>query len=174
MRLPSAKTQFRISIALFITGLALSGITAFPLVHELRFVTRLAGISSSGAAQDHGGVAHWIVTVKNGLETTYSQYPWIAYGTDWLAFGHIVIAMFFMGPLIDPSSSRMVLRTGIVACCSVIPLALICGPIRGIPVYWRLIDCSFGVFGIMPLIYCLRLLPQIEAGEVPAIARGIS
>ena len=39
------------------------------------------------------------------------------------------------------------LYTGIAACLAVIPLALICGPIRGIPFYWRLIDCSFGVIG---------------------------
>ena len=41
-------------------------------------------------------------------------------------------------------------------------LALICGPLRGIPVYWRLIDCSFGVIGIIPLVYCLRLLGKME------------
>ena len=45
----------------------------------------------------------------------------------------------------------------------VVPLAFICGAMRGIPVYWRLIDCSFGVFGVVPLLYCLRLLPRIEA-----------
>ncbi len=39
---------------------------------------------------------------------------------------------------------------------AVIPLALICGPIRGIPFYWRLIDCSFGVVGFVPLWVCQR------------------
>jgi len=43
---------------------------------------------------------------------------------------------------------------------------LICGAIRGIPFYWQIIDCSFGVFGAIPLIYCLRLLPKI-AKEKP-------
>lgn len=38
-----------------------------------------------------------------------------------------------------------------IACAGIIPLALICGAIRGIPFYWRLIDCAFGVFGIIPL-----------------------
>jgi hypothetical protein len=38
-----------------------------------------------------------------------------------------------------------------IACVAIIPLAFICGPIRQIPFYWRLIDCSFGVFGIIPL-----------------------
>jgi hypothetical protein len=87
----------------------------------------------------------------------------VAYGTDWLAFGHIVIAMFFIGPLVHPLTSRSNIRVGIVACVSIIPLALICGPIRGIPFYWQLIDISFGVIGIIPLLYCLRLLKQIES-----------
>ena len=52
--------------------------------------------------------------------------------------------------------------TGIVACIAIFPLAMICGPLRGIPFYWRLIDCSFGVIGIIPLVYCLGLLKQIE------------
>jgi hypothetical protein len=29
-------------------------------------------------------------------------YPFLAYGTDWLAFAHIVIAVFFIGPLVKP------------------------------------------------------------------------
>ncbi|HSH39366.1 MAG TPA: hypothetical protein VK993_11325 [Chthoniobacterales bacterium] len=64
------------------------------------------------------------------------------YGTDWLAFGHIVIAIFFAGPLIDPVRNLWVIRAGQIACVLVIPLALVCGDIRGIPLWWRAIDCS--------------------------------
>jgi hypothetical protein len=49
------------------------------------------------------------------------------------------------------------LRVGLAACAGVIVLALICGPIRSIPFFWTLIDCSFGIFGAIPLFYCLRL-----------------
>ena len=45
----------------------------------------------------------------------------------------------------------------------VVPLALICGPIRGIPFYWRLIDCSFGVLGIVPLWIALRCGRKLRA-----------
>jgi hypothetical protein len=48
----------------------------------------------------------------------------------------------------------------------VIPLALICGSIRGIPFYWRLIDGSFGVIGLIPLIYCLRQLKLVESNTI--------
>jgi hypothetical protein len=148
----------------FIIGLVVSGVTAFPLLSELRLLVRLLGADS--AVPNSGSLSSWILSVKNGLETTYAAYPWIAYGTDWLAFGHLVIAGFFVGPLIQPLSSRSVIWTGITACVAVIPLAMICGPLREIPFYWRLIDSSFGVVGIIPLIYCLRLLKRIEASHL--------
>ena len=144
---------------IFVIGLVLSGVTAFPLLHELRL---LASWARAADAVCPDGLIIWIETVRDGLEHTYARYPWVAYGTDWLAFGHIVIAMFFIGPLIHPCGSRGNILVGIVACVSIIPLALICGPIRGIPFYWQLIDCSFGIIGIIPLIYSLRLLKQIE------------
>jgi hypothetical protein len=53
-------------------------------------------------------------------------------------------------------------KVGLVACAGVIPLALICGPIRGIPFYWRLIDCSFGIFGAIPLLICLKLISRLR------------
>ena len=51
---------------------------------------------------------------------------------------------------------------GLIACAGVIPLALIAGPVRGIPVYWRLIDCSFGIVGCVPLLICRRAVIAIE------------
>ena len=154
--------RFRVALSLFITGLVLSGVTAFPLLYELRLLCDLMGIDPGASPDGATGITFWLLTVRNGLEHTYAGYPWIAYGTDWLAFGHLVIAGFFIGSLIHPASSRATLWTGIVACVAVIPLALICGAIRGIPFYWRLIDCSFGVIGIIPLIYCLRLVKRME------------
>ena len=143
---------------MFIVGLAVSGITAFPLLAEMKLLVRFMGLEGATAAAGHEGMAFWILTVRFGLENIYRQYPWVGYGTDWLAFGHLVIALFFVATLFRPSESRPTLWVGIIACALVVPLALICGPIRGIPLYWRLIDCSFGVIGVLPLVYCLRLL----------------
>lgn len=149
--------KFRISMLLFIIGLVLSGVTAFPLLLELRILTRL--MSDIGPS----GLVLWLTTIRDGLEATYASYPWIAYGTDWLAFGHLVIALFFIHPLIHPRFSRPNIIVGMVACIAIFPLAMICGPLREIPFYWRLIDCSFGLIGLIPLIYCLRLLRKMEA-----------
>jgi hypothetical protein len=154
----------RIWLALFMAGLVLSGITAFPLVHELDL---LAAFIPASAPRPEGGLVWWILQVRDGLRAMDASYPFIAYGTDWLAFGHLVIAMFFVAPLLDPVRNIAVLYTGLAACVGVIPLALIAGPIRGIPLYWRLIDCSFGVLGLVPLLIVIRLIKRLER-EAPA------
>lgn len=149
-------------MAVFIVGLLVSGITAFPLLAEMRLLVSWLGLADATTPVGYSGLDFWILTVKLGLEDMYAQYPWIAYGTDWLAFGHIVIALFFIGPFVRPVGSRSVIYAGIAACILVIPFALICGAVREIPFYWRLIDCAFGLFGLIPLLYCLQLLKHIE------------
>jgi hypothetical protein len=144
-------------LGVFIVGLVLSGVTAFPLLHELELLARMLGIPGDAAANSQIGLSYWIATVRNGLRAIHAGYPWLAYGTDWLAFAHIIIALFFIGPWLDPVRNAWVLKIGLVACAGVFFLALICGPIRGIPLYWRFIDCSFGLFGAIPLLYCLWL-----------------
>lgn len=155
--------RYRIALGAFIAGLVLSGVTAFPLLHELELLARLLGIPADAAPASLDGLRFWIATVREGLRATHATYPWMAYGTDWLAFGHLVIALFFVGPWRDPVANAWVLKIGLVACLGVLPLALVCGAIRGIPFYWRLIDCSFGVIGALPLWYCLKLTPRLRA-----------
>ena len=155
--------RYRLVLGVFIIGLVLSGVTAFPLLHELELLGRILGIPADAAPSSLSGLQFWIATVRDGLRATYASYPWLAYGTDWLAFAHIIIALFFIGPWRDPVPNAWVLKTGLVACAAVLLLALICGPIRGIPFYWRLIDCSFGIFGCLPLLYCLLLTARLRS-----------
>jgi hypothetical protein len=151
----------RLVLGLFLFGLVLSGVTAFPLKMELHQFAAIRGLDASPI--DHlGSFDRWILTVRDGIDEVYEKYPWFGYGTDWLALAHIVIAVFFIGPFIDPVRNVWILKAGIVGCMLVIPLALICGPIRQVPVGWRLIDCSFGIFGALPLWYCLRLTKALE------------
>lgn len=154
--------QYRLLVGFFIVALVLSGVTAFPLLTELRILCRLVDVTPGAAPELYTGLRHWLLFVHNGLADTYARYPFIAYGTDWLAFGHIVIALFFVPLWREPGEHLFVLRVGMAACLLVIPLALICGPIRGIPFYWRLIDCSFGVFGLIPLWAAARLGSRIN------------
>jgi len=155
------KKRVRVLLLFFITGLVISGITAIPLVWELDVLNRLANSSWSPLPTLWPDLVAWLAWVHTGLQDTYHRYPFIAYGTDWLAFGHIVIAIAFWGPLKDPVRNLWVVEFGMIACVLVVPMALIFGPIRGIPLLWRLIDTSFGVFGIIPLWICRNTILQI-------------
>jgi len=96
------------------------------------------------------------------LSCITKEYPFIPYGTDWLAFAHLVIAIAFIGPWRDPVKNVWVIDFGLITCVAVIPLAMIAGHFREIPIWWRLIDCSFGVFGAVPLLLARRMITTLE------------
>jgi len=154
-------TRIRFWLVLFIVGLVLSGITAFPLQRELVLLNHLMGVPLMAQAGEPA-LHTWLRRVLDAVTATNRDYPFLAYGTDWLAFGHLVIAVAFLGPLRDPVRNRWVLKFGLIACAGVVPLALIAGTVRGIPVYWRPIDCSFGVVGAIPLLLCLLWTGRLE------------
>lgn len=152
----------RFWLALFIVGLVLSGITAFPLQTELAWSVSFLHKASLQSIAGSTGLLPWIERVNDGLDTTNAHYPFLAYGTDWLAFAHLVIAVAFVGPYIDPVRNKWVITFGLIACTGVIPLALIAGYFRDIPLGWRFIDCSFGVFGAVPLVFCRKHTLSLE------------
>lgn len=153
--------KIRILTAFYIAALILAGITAFPIETETNWLCDIFAIEDC-ENDINNDISSWIKTVNNGITFTNKQYPFIAYGFDWLAFAHIVIAILFIGAFINPIRNKWIYEWGLICCALIIPLAFICGPIRAIPIYWRLIDCSFGVLGCIPLIYCLRLINKIE------------
>ena len=155
------KRKIRIWLYIFVIFLLLSGLTAFPLNWELEILHNMTGEGTS-IEKTLPGLSKWIAKVYTGLKETDQKYPFIGYGTDWLAFAHIVIAIAFIGPIRDPIKNVWVVEFGIIACILVIPLALICGPIRQIPFYWRLIDCSFGILGIIPLLIIRKYIKSLE------------
>jgi hypothetical protein len=155
---PQLLRSVRIWLSLFIAGLILSGITAFPLEQETGWLADFVGRYSGLPSQ----LTLWLYRVHFALHANSVDYPFLAYGTDWLAFAHLVLAIAFLGPLRDPVRNKWVLQFGVIACIAVIPLALIAGQARGIPFPWRLIDCSFGVFGAIPLLICLNRVKHLE------------
>jgi hypothetical protein len=102
--------------------------------------------------------------VHAALAATNERYSFLAYGTDWLAFAHLVLAAAFIGPWRDPVRNKWVLQFGMIACAGVLPLALIAGAVRGIPLWWRFGDCCFGIFGTIPLLCTLRDVRALERG----------
>ena len=73
-----------------------------------------------------------------------------------------MIASAFIGPFREPVRNQWVVAFGLLACVAVVPLALIAGALRGIPFYWRLIDCAFGVVGAALLWPCRRAIQEME------------
>lgn len=149
--------RVRILLGVVILALFVSGVTAFPLETELGWIVRHVGWVPLPR------LVAWLDRVHDGLAATNRGYPFLAYGTDWLAFAHLVLAVLFVGAWRDPVRNKWVIQFGLIACAGVLFLALIEGPVRGIPLYWRMIDCSFGVFGAVPLVICLRYVRRLEA-----------
>ena len=147
-------TKIRLLIVFFMIALILSGVTAFPVETELRWLLNHPSLVPS--------FAHvWLQNVYDALKETNAKYPMLAYGYDWLAFAHIVIAAMFIGPLKDPVKNIWVIDWAIFSCVAVLPLAFIAGPIRQIPLFHILIDCSFGIIGIVPLIICRKWINRL-------------
>ena len=153
--------RIRALVLFYLCAILASGLTAFPLRWELEVLCRWFG-EGTFFGNTIPGLAAWLAFVQEGLEYNAEHFPFYAYGTDWLAFAHIVIASAFIGPLRDPVRNIWVIHWAMIACLMLVPLALICGPIRGIPFGWQLIDCCFGVFGIIPLILICRMVKLLK------------
>ena len=147
--------QNRRLLGFFMVALFLSGLTAIPLETELNFLSRYFPLDSA--------IGSWLDKVLVAVQQTNIHYPFLSYGYDWLAFAHFVLAILFIGPYKDPVKNVWVIEFGLLACLLIIPFALIAGSYRGIPMGWRLIDCSFGFFGAIPLLICLRNTRRLEA-----------
>ena len=148
------RLRIKLLLIFFIVSLTISGLTAFPLETELSLLVAIIPSDSM--------LFQWVNYVYHGIKSTNENFPFIAYGTDWLAFAHLIIAIVFIGPLKDPVKNIWVIQFGIIACLGIIPLAFIAGEIREIPIYWRLIDCSFGIIGILPLMACHKYIKSLE------------
>jgi hypothetical protein len=150
--------QIKKLVLFFIFGLVISGVTAFPIEWELSIATDwIENLELDNM------ITRWIKLAYMGISETNAKYPFISYGTDWLAFAHLVIAIVFIGPLRDPVKNIWVIEFGIIACFAIFPLALIAGYYRGILFYWQLVDCSFGLVGGALLFSCYRKVKQLEA-----------
>lgn len=153
--------RIRLLLIFFISALSVAGLTAIPLRWELGLLNQWFGMDSF-LSPILPSMAEWISRVNASVQNGYGQYPLLAYGTDWLAFAHIVIAVAFIGPLRDPIKNIWVIEFGMIACILLIPWALIFGVVREIPLFWTLTDISFGALGIIPLWWVRRDILRIS------------
>src|SRR6266498_5807728 len=153
--------RIRLLLIFFIFALNVAGLTAIPLRWELASLNRWFGINTL-ISQFFPLMSEWIGRVNYSVQNGYGGFPLLAYGTDWLAFAHIIIAVLFIGLLRDPIKNIWIIEFGIIACILIIPWALIFGIVRGIPWFWILIDMSFGIFGMIPLWFVRRDISRIS------------
>jgi hypothetical protein len=142
--------RIRFLLVFFMFALVVSGLTAIPLQWELKALMPLVKLVTQRGIMIPA-MTQWIGKIDQGVQNGYGQYPFLAYGTDWLAFGHIVIAIAFIGPLQDPVRNIWVVEFGMIACALIVPWTLIFGAVRQIPFFWQIIDMSFGILGFIPL-----------------------
>ena len=80
----------------FILGLFVSGLTAIPLRAEVDLLVKWSGVSGASGAAAPSGLGGWLLSVQDALRDTEARHEFLFYGTDWLAFGHFVIAIVFL------------------------------------------------------------------------------
>jgi len=156
-KIEESKKVIRRWLAFFMTMLAISGITAMPLQQELSIAIKLFDQNSF--------IGSWLRDVHYAVKDTTRKYPYLFYGFDSLGFAHIVVALAFIGPYKDPVKNKWVIEFGSIACLLIIPFALLAGHIRAVPILWRLIDCSFGILGLIPLGICYNKIIELESLE---------
>lgn len=142
--------RIRALLIFFMVALVISGLTAIPLEEGIKILRAWFG-EDSFMQTTFSPMAAWIERVYVGIMETGQNHRFMFYGTDWLAFAHVVIAIAFIGPLRDPVKNIWVLEFGMIACVLVIPWGMFFALLRGLPVFWLPIDFSFGVFGFLPL-----------------------
>ncbi len=81
----------------FIVVLTLSGLTAVPLPQEIAGLDAVMG-EGTAIGNHWPAMARWVSYLHGGIVHVDHEHPYMLYGTDWLAMGHIVIALMLAGP----------------------------------------------------------------------------
>jgi len=112
----TVQNRIRFLLLFFMCALIFSGLTAIPLRWELKIIMPFL-TDGSFFGRLFPSLADWVERVNEGIQIGYGQYPFLAYGNDWLAFGHVAIALAFIGPLRDPVKNIWVVESGCLPVC---------------------------------------------------------
>lgn len=155
------RKRIRRWIIFFILALILSGLTAVPLEWGTRVLAGWLNLFE-------GELPRWANYVAGAIAEVGTMYPFLFYGTDWLAFAHVVIGLAFIGPLRDPVRNKWVIEWALLCCALVVVFAFAWAPVRHIPFFWRCVDASFGIVGAVPLWLVLRDIRKLEQTKLSA------
>lgn len=146
----------RMMLAVVALGLFLSGVTIWPWDPELRLaIFILEGI---GGPLPLVELLESILADMRHLRETQS---FVLYVADWLAYAHLVLTVLFLMAMKDPVRNILVVQFGLVCCLTVPILAMTCIPLRGLPLFWIVVDSSFAL-AALPLWIALRDLQRLE------------
>lgn len=137
-------------------GLLVSGVTIWPWEIELSF-----GISTLQSIKGPEPLIQLLQEIRHDMRMLEENNSFVLYVADWLAFAHLVLTALFLMALKDPVRNVLVVRFGILCSLSVPILAITCIPMRGIPLFWILIDSSFALCAI-PLWIALKDIKRLE------------
>jgi hypothetical protein len=149
------KKQINILLLGYVVALVISGATAMIVPEGIAWLDK--SIPSTWST-----IYQWIHFVHLKIQASPK---FLLYGFDWLAFAHYVIAMSFYGVWKDPVRNKWVIEWAMLASIAIFPMAFVMGAIRNIPFWWQLIDCSFGVVSLIPLIMIHRRIKVLEIQE---------
>lgn len=150
--------RIRALLLFFMAALVVSGLTAIPLESGTAW---LAQLTTHWTGPWHA----WASLAAEAVADVADRYPFLLYGTDWLAFAHVVIALAFIGPLRDPVRNKWVVEWGLWCCVLVVVMAFTWAPFRDIPLFWRCVDAAFGVVGAMVLLPVMSDIRKLEGSN---------
>lgn len=154
MKSNKIRRRIKVVVIFYMLALIISGATAIPAEAEIAVLLRIT-------PETHFSYT-LLSKVYIALHEVGEHAPFLLYGYDWLAFAHFMIAIAFTGVYKNPVRNIWVVEWGLVCCACVIPFALVAAPLRSLPWCWVAVDCSFGVFGCLPLWWCRRKIKQLE------------
>ena len=154
--------RIRLLLIVFTVLFLLSGLTVFPVEWEVSTVIKVFWGDAAPGDGFLAPVHKKLLEIRDALPVIKTKYPFIFYGFDWLGFAFIIMAILFAGVIRDPVRNKWVIQFALISCILVVIFAAIFAPLRGMPWQWILIDSSFGIFGVIPLIIILKDIKKIE------------
>ncbi len=147
--------RIKLTLAITITGLLLNGLSAVPLRTELSIL-----LTNPDTLPPF--LHSWWSYVSTGVYETSEKYNFMRYGFDWLAFAHLLIAIAFIGPWRDPVKNQWVVEWGMIAAFLSMVIALGWEHIRGIPIWWSMIDATIALAALLILWICNGSINELK------------
>lgn len=155
------KRRIRVLLVLFVLGLAFGCQLVLFVRPELGWLNNMLG-TGTRMRENFPNLSAWINHLYEGITETYSKYPFVAYCMDWLAFAQLAFIVFFIGTIADPVRNIWIIKSGMVICVLHILLAFGGGSFRGVPLFWRFLDSSFGFVGLIVLYLAYKNVKYLE------------